>query len=106
MFASTIIDIGIFLVLAGLAVAIVMVARVARLVRASLPGIKVELGQVNRAVNHVTDGEPPLIQQVRQIKGCVEGLSSTFRDEMSSMHDRLSTLERVLTPPSQPHPAE
>jgi len=96
VFASTIIDAGIFLVLAGLAVAIIMVARVARLVRASLPGIKVELGQVNRAVNHVGEGEPPLIQQVREIRGCVDSLSGSLKTEMDVVHGRLTTLERLF----------
>lgn len=65
--ATVIVDIGFLLVLAGLAVAIVMVARVASVVKAHLPGMSVEISEVNKAVNHVGAGEPKLIDQVRAI---------------------------------------
>lgn len=93
MAGSAIIDVGIFLVLLGLAVSIVLVARVARMVRASLPGIHLELGQVNRAVNHVEKGEPTLIQQVKDIRASVSDLSEAFCREFSSIHHRLDVLE-------------
>jgi hypothetical protein len=98
--SSGIIDFGIFLVLAGLAAAIVMVARVARMVKAHLPGMQLEIGQVNRAVNRVGDGELTLIEQVREIRSTVKCMS----DEMRNIDSRLVTLEHAVipkTPPSQ-----
>lgn len=96
MLASAIIDWGIFLVLAGLAAAIVMVARVAKMVKANLPGMKLEIGQVNRAVNHVAPGEPPLIQQVRDIKGLVADMNETVKGRFDKVNERLDRLEATV----------
>lgn len=76
--ASTIVDIGFLVVLVGLAVAIVMVARVGSFVRAHIPGMQLEIGQVNKAVNHVSPGEPKLIDQVRIIAKDQKELKDEF----------------------------
>jgi hypothetical protein len=63
------------------------------MVRASLPGIHLELGQVNRAVNHVEKNEPTLIQQVKDIRCSVADLSNAFCREFANIHHRLDALE-------------
>jgi hypothetical protein len=87
--ASAIVDFGIFLVLAGLAAAIVMVSRVAKAVKATLPGMALEIGQVNRAVNHVGPNEPTMIEQVKEIRSLVRDMN----DDMKTVHHRLDKLE-------------
>jgi len=67
MLATDITDLGILCLCIALSVAIVMVARFARFMRASVGSMNVEVGQINRAVNHVEPGEPTLIQQVRDL---------------------------------------
>ena len=81
LLASTIVDVGFLFVLIGLAAAIVMVARVGSFVKAHLPGMELEIGQVNRAVNHVKPGEPTLIDQVRSI-----GAKQSLMDEKIDTH--------------------
>lgn len=102
MFASAVIDWGIFVVLVGLAIAIILVARVARMVSASLPGIHLELGQVNKAVNHVQDGEAPLIQQVRNISKSI----CELKDQFALVHARLDVLENELFSSSKTAPVD
>lgn len=92
MVASTIVDLGIFAVLLGLAAAIIMVSRVARTVKANLPGMALEIGQVNRAVNHIAPGEPTMIEQVKEIRTLVHKVDSDLR----SVHNRLDTLENAV----------
>jgi uncharacterized phage infection (PIP) family protein YhgE len=65
--AAELLDWGIFFVFMALAAAIVMVARLANMVKAHLPGISVEVGQISRSTNGVKDGEPKLIDQVRAL---------------------------------------
>lgn len=89
MLASVLIDAGIFIVLLGLGVSIIMVARVAKIVKAHLPGMQLEIGQVNRAVNHVAEGEPTLIQQVGHIRSCITAMTEKF----DSVHARIDALE-------------
>lgn len=96
MLSSAIVDLGIFLVLAGLAAAIVMVSRVAKAVKATLPGMALEIGQVNRAVNHVGPNEPTMIEQVKEIRATVRCVS----DDLQVVHRRLDTLESAVIPPS------
>lgn len=98
MLASTIVDLGIFAVLLGLAMAILMVSRVAKTVKANLPGMALEIGQVNRAVNHVAPGEPTMIEQVKEIRTLVHKVDADLR----SVHNRLDTLETVVVESRKP----
>lgn len=95
MVASLIVDLGIFAVLVGLAAAIVMVSRVAKTVKATLPGMALEVGQVNRAVNHIAEGEPTMIEQVKEIRSIVTCMS----DEIKVVNRRIDTLENAIIPP-------
>jgi hypothetical protein len=60
--------------------------------------MQLEIGQVNRAVNHVADGEPTLIQQVGHIRSCVTRLTDRFEE----LHHRIGTLESVVQAQPQP----
>jgi len=99
------IESGLLIVMVGLAVAIVIVSKVAKTIRADLPGIKLEVGAVNRAVNNVASNEQPLIQQVREIRGLMVESHGVVTRELDNLHKRIDSIEgAILTPKPKPKP--
>lgn len=97
LLAGAILDSGFFIVLVGLAIAIVMVARVGSFVRAHLPGMQLEIGQVNQAVNHVSPGEPKLIDQVRAIGSKQVEMDEKFEVQLVDVAENFKRLDQKLT---------
>lgn len=93
-------DVGILALCLALSAAIIMVARFSKFMRASVGGMKVELGQVNKAVNHVQPGEPTLLQQVRDLGGMMkehmDKADARFED-LGGRVDALGTKVDVIT---------
>lgn len=86
--ATTITDVGWVVLMALIGWAVLTVARTANDMRATLPGIKLEVGQINRAVNHVSPDESPLIEQVRQLHRKVDSITEWFGVRLDDLERR------------------
>lgn len=93
LIATTITDVGFVILMALVGWAFLTVARTAKDMKASLPGIKLEVGQINRAVNHVALGEPTLIEQMRQLHRKVDSQNERWDLFAKSVGVRLGQLE-------------
>ena len=92
MFASTITDLGLAALMVLVGIAAIMVARTAKELKATLPGIKFEVGQINRAVNHVKPGEPTLIAQVGEIREWKDRQETLLREHMNTTKSLRETI--------------
>ena len=103
--------VSIAIVVLGLALGFAII-KGSKEIKANFMGLKVEVGQINRAVNHVDPGEPTLIQQVRDLRSAQdtahietqksrEKFGRIVDEKFSLMENRMDRLDQKLSTSSR-----
>lgn len=94
--ASTITDVGLVILMILVGLSAYRISRSAKTLNATLPGMKFEIGQINKAVNHVKPGDPTLIEQVGELRHWKDRFTHEVRDRLDAVEYRVKIVDNKL----------